>query len=235
MAFHGYGQQAKVFEPFALDAQIYTINLPYHEHSDFALYQSKEEFLKVFNVFFAKYKGSKFNVIAFSIGCRLAYTLLAYFPQHLTSLTLLAPEGLVFHPIYRFATQNMFGNWLFKKSVDHASSLISSITLLERWKIFPKSLTRMAKSQLRTEQHRERLVRTWEIHRDFKPSIEELALNIKRYGLKIKLVLGKKDTIIRYKQIEPLCKLLEDYPYELQVMDCGHFDLMQTYFKRVKL
>ena len=232
LAFHGFGQDASIFAALGNSYKVIAFDLPHH--GDLALsYQNEKEFITAFKAFFADFKHAKVALIAYSIGCRVAFSLLQHFPERFHTVKLLAPDGLQIHPLYSFSTGTWLGCSLFKWLMNSKWWLSPSFYFLQKSGLFPAAMIKMARAQLGTHQRRMRVYHTWMAHRDFNVDLELLIKNIQKHQLKIEFVLGKSDSIIQYRHIEPLCKALEDYPYNVQLLDCGHFHLVQQYFKRM--
>ena len=234
LAFHGFAQNAKSFLPLTDYKSIYSFDLPYHGSKPMN-YDNQQSFIQQFDFFFQQNPNQQFELMAFSIGCRLAFSLLMAFPQKFTRAILIAPEGLQFHPVYTFATKTIIGNWCFKTCVNQYQHFFQPILYFaKKLKLAPKTLIKIAEAQMGSLAKRERVYQTWMRHRDFEISIEKLAQVIVSQQIQLEFVLGKRDKIIQYQHIEPLCKHLEDYPYSLKLLDCGHFNLLDKYLNQYK-
>ncbi|MGB0525195.1 MAG: hypothetical protein ACPGJS_19640 [Flammeovirgaceae bacterium] len=230
LAFHGFGQEATAFETLGKSKHVLAFDLPFHSKKSL-VYQNQREFIELFSPFFLSDQKSKYDVIACSIGCRLAYALMLNFPTYIRKVHLIAPEGLLIHPLYTFATHTILGQWLFKQSVSSFNILNPMVHFVHQFNLLPKSLIRMAKAQTRSRIHRERVYHTWMIHRDFNVAVTKLAQSIQQHQMQLEFVLGAQDHIITYQHIAPLCNALGDYSYGLKQLNADHFNLLSRYLK----
>jgi len=90
-----------------------------------------------------EYQVKEFDIIAYSIGCRLSYPLLNQ--PKLDNITLICPDGIFKHPVYSFATQTMIGGILFYPIFSTIRFLFSALAryiklspheLFKLWKLY---------------------------------------------------------------------------------------------------
>ena len=118
IAFHGFGQDANIFKAYTPQLNAYTVysfDLFFHGQS---IWNAKhrlthhlwaalfKEFLKYQNI-------AGFDVIAYSLGGRFALSLFRAYPNQISSLTLIAPDGLRPHFWYRMATATRLNRLFF--------------------------------------------------------------------------------------------------------------------------
>ncbi len=164
---------------------------------------------------------SRITIAGYSMGGRVALSLLEIIPEKIERLILLAPDGLKMNGWYWLATQTLFGNRLFRFTMHYPAWFLGSLRLLGRIKGVNQSIHKFAISYLEDRQMREDLYARWTAMRAFKPSLKEIKGLVMKYKIFVDLIYGKFDRMIRYengevfsKGIEPQCRL--------RVLQTGH-------------
>jgi hypothetical protein len=78
-----------------------------------------------------------FILLGYSIGGRLALSILPYFAERITRLVLLAPDGFYVHPAYWFATNTKFGNNLLKRVTSNPKRFLELLNFTQSKSLLP--------------------------------------------------------------------------------------------------
>ena len=138
-----------------------------------------------------------FILLGYSIGGRLALTLLPFFAKRIIRLVLLAPDGFYVHPVYWFATHTKFGNNLLKRVTSNPKRFLQVLNFSQSKLIVPKSSLKFTKSVLENQNLRQTLYQAWTGFSRFMPSIAKLIPLIHVNQLRVILVYGKYDSTIK--------------------------------------
>jgi pimeloyl-ACP methyl ester carboxylesterase len=200
VCFHGFGLNHSHFSHLAEvvpDHCFIAFDLPYHGSTDWkeGNYCFPEQWKDII-LSCPEIGDNPFILLGYSIGGRLALTLLPYFAERIIRVILLAPDGLYMHPAYWFATQTKLGNNILKKVTRNPTSFLRVIHFAEKTTLFPKSTLKFSKSVLGNDQLREVLYKAWTGFRHFKPQLSDIIKKINQFKIPIIMVYGKYDTTI---------------------------------------
>jgi len=239
LAFHGAGQTGSVcFAPFGAHLgdfyTIYAFDLFYHGQSK-GLY-GREDFTEddlltkalwesFILDFLVKNSIVRFDVAGFSLGGRYALATAEAFPERLDHLFLMAPDGVTEHPLYTLATRFAPARWVFRQLVRNPKPLFAVTELAARLKIIPKNLVYFVRYMLGTPAERQRLYRTWVSLRELSFSIPSLYESLEESGVKVRLFVGKYDTVFPPQRLKTLSKLLP--PERFVVLESSHTRLVE--------
>ena len=200
VCFHGFGLNHSHFSHLAEvvpDHCFIAFDLPFHGSTDWkeGNYCFPEQWRDII-LSCPEIGDNPFILLGYSIGGRLALTLLPYFAERIIRVILLAPDGLYMHPAYWFATQTKLGNNILKKVTTNPTSFLRVIHFAEKTTLFPKSTLKFSKSVLGNDQLREVLYKAWTGFRHFKPQLSDIIKIINQFKIPIMMVYGKYDTTI---------------------------------------
>ena len=229
-AFHGFGNHASDFLPLenilGADYTIVSINLFFHgkstamEHlvnNGFSTDELKE-FMEEFMSFF---KAEKYELIGFSLGGRIALKILELFPEKIERLLLLAPDGLIISPFYKFSTLNSVGRTLFKRLKDKPQFILRLAKILRKVRILDDKKYQLSMYHLETAEYRQRVYDVWMIFRKIAPDLEKIRLLVASENIRVLLFFGRFDRIILAKWGEILRKGLEKQ-VSIRILEAGH-------------
>ena len=162
----------------------------------------------------------RFILLGYSIGGRLALTILPYFAKKIIRIVLLAPDGFYIHPAYWFATHTKFGNKLLKRVTSNPKRFMQFLNFTQSKSLLPKSSLKFTKSVLENDNLRHTLYIAWTGFSRFIPPIAKLIPLIRANQLPVMLVYGKYDSTIK---MEPGKVFHQKIPSStLLVLDIGH-------------
>jgi pimeloyl-ACP methyl ester carboxylesterase len=231
---HGFGQDYRCFnqvlEKIGNQVSLLAIHLPFHGESrmeDAVL--SPEVWRDGFLDILKKHETGAVHGLAFSMGARFLLDVAAENSEVFRSLTLLAPDGLVRNPWYRFATSSAFGRVCLRIFLLCFPIIRNLLLWISSTGIVRKGMVRFAASELNSQKGRRRLEAVWLGFRLIWPDLSKLK-QAGNENLSMKLVLGKYDSILplnRYRKF-----LRNDHFFTVEVLDCGHASLIDAWINQ---
>ncbi len=226
IAFHGYGNDAGLFAPFAdylgHEFTLISVDIPHHgqskwpENKPFTLGQLKiliETFKKEARV-------EKVSLIGYSIGGRVCLSIIEQMPESIDSAVLISPDGLVFNPFYYFVTRSFVGKGLFRNFLKNMKRYLPLVDWLKERKIISASRYKFGMYYLQTEESREFLLQVWPGMSQIVPDTRRLKAAIKQYHIPVHIFMGAYDKVIPIaegKQFERGMKTVK-----LHIVEKGH-------------
>jgi pimeloyl-ACP methyl ester carboxylesterase len=246
-AFHGYGESAPTFAfigaALGPGFTLVAIDLPFHGRTDWKegrllapgqLYKLMQEIVGRLppappDARLAPGTSSRWGLIGYSMGGRIALQLVENHPEQFTRLILLAPDGLKVNFWYWIATQTTLGNLLFRLTMRRPGWLVLFLRISHALRLANPGIFKFAVHHIDDRRVRQDLYARWTAMRKFKPHLATIASIIRRQQLPVTLVYGKYDRVIRWERAEKfrergiadLCRLI--------LLDTGH-QLLQPQF-----
>jgi pimeloyl-ACP methyl ester carboxylesterase len=234
LCLHGFGETAASFaflEPHIGERfTMYAIDFPWHGQTNWKgpLAFTSEDLLQVFSAMIPDFSNRMIYLLAYSMGGRVALSLIEAIPLQIHTAVLLAPDGLRMNPWYWLATQTALGNQLFRYTMKHPAWFQFSITVLRRLKLANESIARFVEASIDDVNVRQDLFLIWTTMRKFRPRLGSVQEQINQHQLSLALVFGKFDRIILAKNgyrfqsnCKSNCNVLE--------VDGGHRLLKEQY------
>ncbi|HVU54015.1 MAG TPA: alpha/beta hydrolase [Puia sp.] len=228
LCFHGYGESAAGFaflEEFMGDAfTILAIDLPYHGQTDWKEAPlTAATLLAIIDEILTGTHTQKKDwwLMGYSMGGRIALSLLEQAPERIARLILLAPDGLVVNPWYWLATQTNPGRRLFKWTMYHPGWFFFILRTGNKLGLVNPSVYKFVANYVDNRKIREELYTRWTGLRLFKPRLAAIKDSIRRRQLPVQLLYGRFDRIIRVERGEQFRKGIEPW-CELTVIPAGH-------------
>lgn len=227
LAFHGFGQVGKDFEAFesSLSEQftIYSFDLFHHGQTSYDGKPITKTELKNWIENFLTEKGiDKFSVIAFSLGGRVAFTLMELFEGRVEYAFLLAPDGMKINPAYRFVASTHLGAWCYSLVVNYPGLFLAPLKLAKNLGIIEEKLYQFFINQMRTREKREKVFKVWVTFREIIPNLKNIQRIVNEGKVNFNLILGKKDLVIRVAFSKNLMSGITD-KNSLHVIKSGHY------------
>lgn len=232
VCLHGYGESGNSFRHLAplLQEQyrVYAPDMPFHgltEWKEGPVFtpQMLWEIICKLNP-----SGEPFTLMGYSMGGRLALSLLEQHASAIRQLVLLAPDGLHTNPWYWLSTQTRMGNRLFKYSMQHPAWLFKAMKLGLFTRLLHPSVGKIARFYLDDEQQRQLLYQRWTALRLFRPRLSLLKKVIVANQLPVQLVFGRFDQIIRSTKGYAFARGIEEV-VQVQLIEAGHQLLKEKY------
>ncbi|HEX9514357.1 MAG TPA: alpha/beta hydrolase [Puia sp.] len=202
--FHGYGESAEswAFLSAALGEEytILAIDLPFHGRTDWkeGLFFDPETLVSLIGQMAAGRTGGEGGwwLMGYSMGGRVALSLLEKMPEKVKKLVLLAPDGLKVNGWYWLATQTRPGNLLFRWTMQKPGWLFFLLRLGNVLKLVNRSVYKFTSYYTNDAPARKELYARWTTMRGFRPDIPAIQVLIQKKQIPVRLLYGEHDRII---------------------------------------
>ena len=247
LCLHGYGESAASFalleEALGKEFTILAPDLPFHGGTRWndELYFDPAKFPALIEKIIAALHAvaglpapffDRWWVLGYSMGGRVALSLLENAPDKIAQLILLAPDGFKMNPWYWLATQWPPGNRVFRRIMRQPRYLFLLLRIAGKLKLLNPGIHKFMFRYIDDPQVREELYDRWTVMRGFRPDIRSIRSIIRERQIPVSLVYGRHDRIIRAatgerfrKGIEPWCNI--------RILDTGHALLQAKYLDRI--
>ena len=211
LAFHGFGQDANVFNKITKqfpNTIIYSFDLFNHGESNWQgsnLKYYPETFKRELENFFKVEEIVSFDVIAFSMGSRLALATAAFFPESLNKLILIAPDGIYENFWFKFSTRNRIGNSIFRLVIQNEKGLLAFIDVFGNLKLVNKKLVQLTKKVIHYNSLK-KIFNTWMLYSLFTFNTKQVFGKLFSDKKEIYLVTGAYDEVISKEKLYSVLK-----------------------------
>lgn len=236
LCFHGYGLDAASFSPLASTSEgKYTMVSFDHFFHGKSVWPQRELAIPVDQLCdalleFAHAHGfEKINLLAFSLGGKVALSLVHRNPEKVERLYLIAPDGIKTSFWYSLATYPVFFRNLLKRIVLKPWFFYMLVKTLRTMHLVDKGILRFANAQMDTVKKRYRLYHTWVCYKELKPQTTELIQVLKNTDIDIWLYLGVYDKIITRENLYLFTSQLPKL--KLSMLYVGHNRLIDALSK----
>lgn len=207
IALHGYGQNASLFRHFAEHYgdrySILAIDLAHHgSNTDIPpTLLFDDAYARIWlEAILEKTGMQRIGMLGFSIGGRISMSLASWFPDQISELILLAPDGLPVSLTYRFLTRTWLGNVIFRRFILYPGVALGIIKAGVACGWMPGKVADYFKNEISTLVKRQQLFDTWMTYRNALPKKQRLRLALKNKKIPVTCVLGKNDKVIPFKK-----------------------------------
>ena len=229
LCFHGYGESAASFsflgEAIGMDYTVLAIDLPYHGETEWkgGRYFHPEELVTLIDRIVADLPELDYGwwLMGYSMGGRVALSLVEEVPERIAGMLLIAPDGLVTNPWYWLATQTGPGNRLFRRTMRNPGWFFFFLRLGHFFRLVNPSVVKFTRRYIDNDLVREQLYTRWTFMRAFRPDIAHVQALLLARKTAVRLIYGRFDRIIRWERGERFCEKLQPYS-ELILLPTGH-------------
>lgn len=236
VCLHGYGESAASFgflQEYLPDIySMIAIDLPFHGSTQWKEDRAftNSDIVLIVNELFNIHgiTDQSFVMMGFSMGGRIALSLLEVIPERISKLILLAPDGMKVNFWYWLATQTKIGNRLFRVAMNNPGWFLKLLKIADSFKLINKSIFKFISSYINDEHVCDQLFHRWTCMRTFKPRLKKMHILIRENQIPVRMLYGKHDRIILSKRagkfsegLEPLC--------QIHILDAGHQVLQKRY------
>ena len=211
----------KVSEEFTLLA----IDFPFHGKTAWneGLFFTPEDLVDILDkvIHPTLLQNSNLYLFGFSMGGRVALHLLQAIPTKIGKIILLAPDGLKINFWYWLAAKTSLGNKLFLFTSNKPSWFFLLMTIADKLKLVNRSILKFANHYLHDKQMRDDLYKRWTVMRQFAPNIKKIKQDILCNNIQLRLLYGKFDKVILYKNAEKFISGIESNCI-LSIINSGH-------------
>lgn len=208
LLFHGFGQTGRVFQDWHSTLEqsytLYSFDLFYHGESDHKEAAVTPAYWgKLIKAFIDRQQLGSFHLTGFSLGGRFVNVTVLRLPDHIKSITYIAPDGFYESP---WQTLALTFQPIFKYVMTHPAALIKLANAAEKYRLSSPSLVKFAKRELTDLENRIRVYRSWVFLKPMIRNHRRVTKTINDHNIKCTLVLGAKDHIIPPGKVAPKFK-----------------------------
>ena len=211
--FHGFGQDHRVFQALsdtlADTYTCYVFDLYFHGKSEWGYGEmplEKQHWKETVQAFLDEHTIKRFSLAGFSLGGKFALAMLESFPERTDAIFLLAPDGIKTSFWYSLATYPVLFRRIFKSMIQHHERFVAITRILYSLGLMDKGLIRFAEHQMNTIEKRNRVYHSWVVFRRLMFSMKEIADLINNTPVKLTLITGKYDKVIKTENMKRLLK-----------------------------
>lgn len=233
--FHGYGRESYTFSILERKLghlfTIIAIDVPFH-----GLTQWKDELVlqpKYMANFLLQIRSglhkenTKFSLLGFSMGGRVALHLTQLLADKVERLILLAPDGLNFN-FWRWLMTNAWPfNKLLAYTIRHPKWVSWIIDKAEKWNVIHRSLADFIRYYIDDDDHRFMFYNRYISMRKFSPAFGQLKQFIRKYRITVKMMFGAFDRVIPSAGGEKFKEGIEEFA-SVKVIEAGHHLLSEA-------
>lgn len=206
LAFHGFGRTGEDFRilegPLGEHCTIHAFDLHFHGQSPGYPERADRPFtpneLAVFFAAFLDHIGApKAGLIGYSLGGRIALSLLEQMPERIDRVFLAAPDGLKTRPWYRGLASSALGRRLYKRFVMNPTVTHAIMHGLRAVRLMNDRMHRFLIGQTDSRAKRQLVHDVWLSYRRIEPDLARVAANAVEHDIPIHLFFGTHDRVIR--------------------------------------
>ena len=229
LCLHGYGESEKTFHflesYLPAGYRIVAIDLPFHGGTTWneGLHFSTDDLIVIINSICQQHGDNmgRLMLAGFSMGGRVALSLVEKLPAQTDKVILLAPDGLKVNIWYWLATRTLIGNRLFHFTMRHPQWFMWLLKAGNVLGVINQSIYKFTRYYIHDQQVREALYNRWTCMRNIKPHLPIIKKAVVQYGIPVHLLYGQYDRIIRHERGEKFRRGIESF-CTLQVIPTGH-------------
>lgn len=231
LVFHGFGQDHTLYVPLLKTLSgkytLYIVDLFFHGKSEWNQDETplkKSTWNDIVDVLLREQSINEFSILAYSLGGKFALATLEAYPARIRDLFLLAPDGIKTSFWYSLATYPKGLRQLFKSMIHQHERFLWIARRLNETNLVDKGLIRFADYQMNTEVKRKRVYYSWVVFRHLKFDLKKIAALINNNPVRLTMIVGKYDKVIRPENMQKLLRHVRDY--RLEVVESGHTGLV---------
>ena len=235
---HGFDQDFRafneVYEALEGKCSFLSLHIFFHGESDIDsnIPLEPRDWKAIIEKLFSSLHIEKAHWMGFSMGGKFTLISLQLMPHLFSEVTLLAPDGIVMNPWYRFATQNFIGRFCLRLMLQYMPFLRFVFLAFSKIGLIKSSLGRFTKHQLSSPEKRELVLNVWIRFRKIWPLEKIWRQHIKDQKIPVGIVLGKYDSIITVSKFRNKRKEMKEVHWvELKA---GHSNLIEKFGRTLK-
>jgi len=239
LVFHGFGQDHTLYVPMLRtlsgDYTLYIVDLFFHGKSEWGDGErplSKKTWNNIISALLHNEDIRSFSILAYSLGGKFALTTLEGFPDRVTELFLVAPDGIRRSFWYTLATHSRAFRMFFRSMINNHDRFLRVAEKVDRLNLIDKSVIRFADYQMGTEEKRKRVFYSWVVFRQLTFDLKKIARIINDNHIRLVVVAGRYDRVIPPESMKDLLRHVKDYRFE--ILDAGHNGLVRDSLYVVK-
>ncbi len=231
LAFHGFRKDHTCFSLFSQSVSrqytLYAIDFFYHGKSTWQpedIPLERHQWASIIQRLLNKHGITRFSVLGYSFGGKLALLTFDHFPQQVNALVLIAPDGIQSYLWQSLATSSFVMRTLFRKTITHPHFFFRLVRIFQLTGLISKGWAQFALSQMKNRKNRMLVYQTWMLTRKLKPNVKQAIKHINAHRIPLKVFIGKYDRVVKETPIRHFLNAIHDY--ELYVLETGHNELL---------
>lgn len=226
LAFHGFGQDAYYFKPFAsalkADYTLVAIDLPGHGKTKWVdRVFDGPALMAIVQGFKNDMQVDQFSLLGYSIGCRLGLSILTLQANWVEQVFLMAPDGIRRNFYYEWATKNFFGKRIFQFICAHPDKFIRFVNQLSKMRLITKSKMKFLEKNLKDEKYRQQVFKVWNFLSPHTPRKAIVHYYLRKNPVHLHLLMGEQDAIFPPAIGQSYIQGIKNAT--LHVLPCGHY------------
>lgn len=233
LLFHGFGQNSNALKPFLElrkpDECFILIDLFYHGQSSWKSISNrltKETWKTIMEQLMEAENISIFGLIGYSMGGKFSLITYELFPSRISSLTLIAPDGIGTGFWYSMGSFPAFLNPLFKRVVINPKRFFLLVNKLHDMGLVGKSLVKFVESRFQSKTVRAQTYFTWKVFHPLKPDLKKIQSSLNQNPIPIYLFTGKFDKMVSTENLKSFSENVNNL--KKIELHCGHNDLIDN-------
>ena len=241
IAFHGYGETANSFlileNYLPENISLISISLPLHGNSKWkqSEFFKPEDVLSIIELILItnKFSNNTFRLAGYSLGGRICLKLIEKYPERIHHTLLLAPDGIKMFLLQYLATQNMFSKPLFRFTILYPQWFLLLIKTIKLLRIVNPSIAEFVYRLMADKEERTTLYNRWMMFKYLHPDIEKVKENIVRKNMKVDIILGEYDKLIKPSTINRLKEGIDDALICIHKFPTGHILMKEKFATQI--
>lgn len=206
LAFHGFGRSGADFAVLQKEVgehcTIYAFDLHFHGKSPGYPERAENPFTPhelatYFTAFADHLNAPKVALLGYSLGGRIALSLLEEMPQRIERVFLAAPDGLITRPWYRGLAASPTGRALYRRFVERPRNVHAIMHGLRSVRLMNEKMHRFLIGQTDSKAKRMLVRDVWLSYRLIEPDLARAAAQARAHHIPIHLFFGERDTVIK--------------------------------------
>jgi pimeloyl-ACP methyl ester carboxylesterase len=207
--FHGFGQRHQdmlTFDQLRTPNQRFLfVDLIYHGQTSWNTSEKdlkKEEWKAILLSLLQKESIDTFHLVGYSMGGKFALLSYELLPERISSLSLLAPDGIKTGLWYSISNYPNSIQPLFKQVVFRPKRFFTVVDGLKTAGLLQKSLVKFVKTQLETRSKRAKAYLVWKVLGSLHLQLGIIIRQLRQHPILVTLVLGEFDRMVSPKNLE---------------------------------
>jgi len=225
IGFHGFGRDASMFQNYEKvfpEYTIYSISLFYHGSN--WMYQDacldKKRWKCMFEDFLNAEDISRFSLLGFSLGGKMALYTFQLFSSKVDKLHLIAPYGIKAN-VVEWVTQKLpFVYRRLEKYVYNPAPFMSLLEVLRRYKLMNKTLLNITIRQMSSQEARARVFHSMRLYGALSLNLKDIKKELETSRTHVVFYLGRYDQVLTFEALSKYTSALMDF--SLHILPGGH-------------
>mgnify|MGYP002628183302 FL=1 len=230
LIFLGFGQssekQQHLFELFPENRVLIIDPLLFGESDYIGIKKSisTDDLNSVFQELFLKENIQESGILAYSLGARFAMNLCLLYPDSISSIHLLAPDGIILNFWNRAIAHSLLIQKAYTSLMHNQKILLGLLRLGQGLRLLRPSLVKFARLHTKNKEAQERVLRLWILLKDVQPNFQSFIRTAKAKSIPLNFVFGKYDRVITHRVRKKAMRCSPESEFTL--LEAGH-DLMK--------